>query len=405
MKKFWSAIFLSAVMLGSVSLAACGETGQPSGSGADAPENKTVSTLGDFENMRELSDHFSFENRFGRVTLTEEKTYVTSGESAAKLEVYGDYNAVANIPAMVVNLSSFSENEKFDLTRLNNFTFDLYNAGEEEFSIEASLTIGGESTNYAKYAVAPGSNRITLQYNASALAVGYTMTEGQSLTIRFPKPVPENGGIDPQLHYTFYMDNLQVHYLQTAPEPMRIELDKDEVCSFDKAYQAYVMGVGGVGPCEGCIPEVSINTDLAYCKNLEGYSLKAVLPTGVAPLNDGWPYLYVINAVWEAAGLSEHVREGYELVFDVYSEDSHHFGVEIFHETYPTVALGSGFDTSPRSWTEVRIPLSQMLVYNEKGQIEKDYTQGMTAFAFTYGKFSTPDKVIYFDNMRFEKSH
>lgn len=407
MKKSVSVILLSAMILSSLSFAACEEGGQTSDSESYGTGNAkaTEFLLGDFESMSELGDHFSFLNRFGRITLTDEKTYVTHGASAAKLEVYGDYNAAANIPAMEVNLSSFSENGAFDLSRLNNFTFDFYHAGDTEISIEAALTIGGESTNYTKYKVSPGKNSITLNYNVSVLSVGYDMTKGQTLTIRFPKPIPEGGGLDPELHYTFYMDNLKVNYLLTNPEPLQIELDENEVCSFDKAYQEYVVGVGGVGPCEGCMPEVSINTDLAYCKNLEGNSLKVVLPTGVAPLNDGWPYLYVINAVWEAAGLREHVVEGYELVFDVYSDDSHHFGVEIFHESYPTIALGSGFDTSPRSWSEVRIPLSQMIVYNEKGEVEKDYTQGMTAFAFTYGKFATPDKTIYFDNMRFEKSH
>lgn len=401
MKKLWSGIVLSLMIFPMLTFSAC-KSGTEQGE--DTGETPLSMVLGDFESMSELSEHFTFENRFGRVTLTDEADYVTHGKSAAKLEVYGDYNAAASIPTMNVNLASFSESGAFDLTRLQNFTFDLYNATGSEQYVEVALTVGSETTNYVRYTLSEGKNKVTATYNASVLSVGYDLKQGSALIIRFPKPIPENGGLDPQLHYTFGIDHLTVNYLPEDPEPLEIVLDENEVCSFDKAYQEYVIGVGGIGPCEGCMPQVSINTDLQYCKDLEGRSLKVVLPTGVAPLNDGWPYVYIINAVWDAAGLREHALQGYELVFDVYSDVAHHFGVEVHHETYSSVYLGKGFDTVPRSWTEVRVPLTALFTYNEKGEIEKDYTVGMETLAFSYSKFSTADKTIYFDNFRFEKA-
>ena len=399
MKKFISMILAAGIIACTFSFVSCADDNK--GAASASPQSLL---LGDFESMQELFDHFIFENRFGRISLTDESAFVTSGESAAKLEVYGDYNAAATIPVMNVNLASYSESGGLDLRRLENITFDLYSTAEEELLIEIALNIDGEMTDYTQYTIAPGLNNISANYNVSVLSVGFNMEKGNNLLIRFPKPIPENGGLDPQLHYTFYMDNLAANFLAEAPDPLQIVLDENEVCSFDKTYQAYVVGVGGIGPCEGCLPQVSINEDLYYCKNQEGLSLKAVLPTGVEPLNDGWPFIYLLNAVWEAAGLRQHAEEGYDLVFDVYADTLQHFGVEVHHETYSRIYLGTGFDTKPRDWVQVRIPLSGLLVYNDKGELTMDYTDGMEYLAFTYSKFAGADKVVYFDNLRFEKA-
>ena len=156
MKKFISMILAAGIIACTFSFVSCADDNK--GAASASPQSLL---LGDFESMQELFDHFIFENRFGRISLTDESAFVTSGESAAKLEVYGDYNAAATIPVMNVNLASYSESGGLDLRRLENITFDLYSTAEEELLIEIALNIDGEMTDYTQYTIAPGLNNIS----------------------------------------------------------------------------------------------------------------------------------------------------------------------------------------------------------------------------------------------------
>ena len=61
--------------------------------------------ISDFESLDEVYARMSFKNRFGKVSLNEDKKYVTSGDRSLRLEVHGDYVPNSTPTLMQVNFT------------------------------------------------------------------------------------------------------------------------------------------------------------------------------------------------------------------------------------------------------------------------------------------------------------
>lgn len=352
--------------------------------------------ISDFESLDEVYSRMTFLNRFGKVTLNSDKNYVTKGNSSLRLEVHGDYAANTDRPVMQVNFTSLeTENVPYiDLSKLESVEMDLFNGTESQQELEVSLIVDGVATDFVKVQAEAGENiDLAAEFDVKGLSVGSDMKKAEALQIKFPKPSSMDEG--PML---FYMDNLRFTFLASAPAPIEIELDENEFCSFDKSYQKYVVQSGGIGPTEGCRPVLSINSDLQYCKNYTGRSLKVVLPRGTSPINDGWPYFMFIEKLIDEIDFVKLMNDGAEMVFDVYNEGSaYNFALEA--STDIAGLSGAVAFTANNGWTEVRVPLKSLMgnVKNEVSVAER-----VNKIFVSYGKFDSPDKTFYFDNFRFE---
>ena len=357
--------------------------------------NETISS---FETLEEYYT-FKFGGRFGKVNVNTDKTYVTDGESSMKMEVWGQVHKTGvEGPTVQITLD---ESGTTDLSRLKNFTFDLFNQTGEARTIEAAIKIDGTVSEYQKLDLITGKNSLTVAFDVVGLAVGFDLTKGQALVLRFPvAPSYETAG-----QQLYYLDNLQMNMNLVAPSPLKIVMDEGEFCSFDKPYQKYVTIVGGVGPTVGCQPVLSLNDNLEYCANNTGKSLRVELPTGIAPLNDGWPYWTFIDAMRDAIDWTQMCEDGKKLVFDVYNTGSNfRFGFEVFAKSNSKARSWSiGFDAKP-DWTTVSIDLSKLNSNqtDEEGEYPNPLTENIDKIVFSYSKFAGDAKVFYFDNFRFE---
>ena len=356
--------------------------------------NETISS---FETLEEYYT-FRFGNRFGKVDVNTDKTYVTNGDASMKMEVWGQvHKKGVEGPIMKVALSP---NGTVDISRLKSFTFDLFNQTGKTSAVEVAIQIDGTVSEYQKITLANGKNSITAKFDTVGLAVGFDLTKAEYLVFRFAI-APSYEEATEQI---YYLDNLQMNMSLVAPDPLEIILDEGEFCSFDKPYQKYVVTVGGVGPTTGCQPLLSINKDAEYCKDAKGKSLRVELPTGIAPLNDGWPYWTFIEALKDEIDWTQLCNSGKKLVFDVYNTGSNfRFGFEVWSSSKKAKGWSIGFDVVP-GWSKIEIDLS-CLNDNQtdaEGEYPEPLTENISEMVFSYSKFSGEAKVFYFDNFRFE---
>lgn len=393
MKKIISLALVSCIGLSMFAFAACSREKQEQTSEGFV---SSLPLISNFESLEEVYSRMSFLNRFGKVSLNADKQYVTEGEHSLRLEVHGDY--VDNTDPVLMRVS-FEGLERegvpyIDLSRLETVQMDLFNNTDAEQTLEVALVVDGVTSDYVKVSAAAGKNEdLTVAYDVKGLGVGADMTKAEALLIKFPKPASMQE--QPKL---FYLDNLRFTFLAQAPAPIEIELDENEFCSFDKAYQKYVVQPGGIGPTEGCQPTLSTNTDLKYCKDYTGRSLKMVLPRGSEPIGDGWPYFSFIEKLVKSFNYVDLMERGAEFVFDVYNEGSaYNFSLEVWTDIQ---GLSGGYSfTAANGWTEVRVSL-KTLMGGSKG--EATVASNANKILISYGKFDAPDKTVYFDNFRFE---
>ena len=111
---------------------------------ADVKLNEKISS---FETLEEYYT-FQFGGRFGKVNVNEDKTYVTDGEASMKMEVWGQVHKTGvEGPTVQITLD---ESGSTDLSRLKNFTFDLFNQTGEARTIEAAIKSTGLFPNIKK---------------------------------------------------------------------------------------------------------------------------------------------------------------------------------------------------------------------------------------------------------------
>ncbi len=361
--------------------------------GKTETQTSLVQLISSFENKDEYYK-FGASSRFGKLSQNIDKSYVTEGEASLKIEAYGDYSAGGTPPTAKLALSA----EGYaDLSKFKSVTFDIFNVAETSQEIRVSLTIDGFSAKEQTFSLQTGKNSVTYSPVVKYLSVASDLSKGETLNITFPAADKTD-----QTPKVFYLDNVRLNSHFKAFEPVKMTLDEGEFCSFDKEYQEYVVTSIGVGPCTGCLPELTVNADPAYTKNGQGKSLKAVLPTGTAPLGDGWPGIYFISPFLEKIDFAAYAKAEKELVFDVYNTSgSYNFAVEIWGKNRKTTAnYGKSF-TANRGWTEVRIPLKDL--DNKVTEIKPDkLSENVDSLAITYGKFAGADKTLYFDNFRIE---
>ena len=405
MIKFITAGTLAFLMF--LSLTACGE--QNSKTATETEENtfQAEELLHSFESINEL---FSMDatGRFGRVTLNDNTKFITEGVASAKLEVYGDYydNNGSTSPILKIMLNTGNDYAYPDFMNVKAITFDLFNESGREQTVDISLTFADEAsstatTEYKKFVLKEGLNQVTYELTGSLLGVSHDLTKMASINLRFEKSLDMK-----EEPYLFYLDKVVLQRKAVAWEPYELVQKENEICSFDNEIQVGLIKSNCVGPGMAYAPQLSLNQELLYCKNYEGTSLKCVMPAGTKSANS-WPYMGFNSLLFEKYNLTEMALEGKELVFDIYNTGSaYNLGIEYkARHDGKTIASGSKAITAETGWTEIRLPLTAL--YECTGELNGEDIRltdpgMMNDFRISWCEFVGDDKVMYFDNFRFE---
>lgn len=364
---------------------------------------KTEVLFHSFESIDELYS-LSGGGRFGRVSLNEDTNYVTEGKSSVKIEVYGDYKAGTSKPQIKIKLNEDNKFAYSDFSRVKEIAFDLFSENEEDKKIEISLTFADEASSTAttksqEYVVSKGWNTIVYKVDGSLLSISHDIKKLSSININFEK------GLDRTAPpFLYYMDNMVVEQKIIEWDPLELVQKENELCSFDNEIQVSLMGSNCVGPGLPYAPQLSYNQELLYCKNHTGTSMKVLMPAGQM-VNNSWPYVDFNVKLFEKYNLTEMALEGKELVFDIFNTGStYNLGIEYSSSTIKGIR-GSVAITAKTGWNEIRFPLSKLYekvaVVDEK-EVHLSDPGIMSRFIISWCEFVGDDKVMYFDNFRFE---
>ena len=366
----------------------------------DMTQKKEVLFHG-FESMNELYS-FDATNRFGRVTFNEDTTYVTEGKHSAKLEVYGDFKMKTANPSLHLMTDTGNEFAYPDFSCVKAVTFDIYSDSEEDRKIEISVTFAGSNpTSNQEYTLSKGWNTITYEVDGSQLAVGNDVKKASMMNITFEKCPSREA--EP---FVYYMDNVKFDLREIEWEAVELVQVENELCNFDDSVQVNLMYSSCIGAGASYAPLLSLNQDLAYCKDFKGTSLKVVMPAG-QKVNNSWPYFAFNPVLLEKYNLTEMAKEGKELVFDIYNTgSSYNLSVEAssVHNDSNVAFVGIPITAKP-GWSEIRYPLDTL--YECEGYLDGEDVRMsdpgvMTEFRISWCEFVGDDKIMYFDNFRFE---
>lgn len=356
-----------------------------------------------FETLDELYDDFLFAQAFGKVDLNDDAAYVTDGEHSIKICPLGTWNPSLGAPYMSVRLKDISETGVFDFSAIKEIRMDLFNENDAPQTLSVSFVADGITTSSQDFTVEKGANRdLVVPVNVRAMQLTTDMSKTTEMRITFPAAdLEQPAGL-------YYMDNLRVEFYETKPGPYTMDRDGDEICSFDKEYQRYITVPGALGPATGCMPVLSMNDDEQFSKG--GSSLKAVFPTGSAPLDDGWPNWSFTEYFLSTIDFKAYADKQAEIVFDVYvPKESGSLMFEAQFKYNPTtdengntVNVSGGihyFTPTPGQWNEIRVPVTTWSKFYKDG---KEVDTSIRSIAMSICKFADPDKTFYFDNFRFE---
>ncbi len=388
MKKLWSVLLATATIFAAAGCGETGKTSEGSQSSADAgEENKAYRVLNDFEDYGTGVEPLLLLNYFGKVSLNTDKEYVKSGECSLKAmpegcSSEGRYSPILKQPLRIEK----SGKDYRDVSRFKMVSTQIYNASDDAVSMKMQMQFfDGYQTNTQTYTLQKGWNTVVYNVDPQILDISYDISDCKGLLYIFDPPAEGNAP-------TLYFDDIRIYLSEGEFVPLDTSVDKNEVCSFDKLYQEYVVIPNIKYP--DFAPTLEINTDLNYVKS--GKSLKVSMPK-----NDGsfTTYTYTgfsLNKEFvHSVGLDEYDGEQY-FSFWIYNDGSSRQRLFIEFFDYGGVKYYKKTDiyVNAGDWHNVRIKMSDL-----SGNASAMTTGNAGEIYISWEINSlTEDRVIYFDS-------
>lgn len=383
----------------------------------EVPESKAHTTVVcDFESREEVRK-LTFVNYFGKNSINDDMKYVKSGSHSIKLQPmgYGSGSPENGKPGIDANLQWLNgPDDKFtDFSRVEFVLFDVYNDTDVLETVSVALIDkNSQRTEDAVFDLSPKAwTRVAYRINPE-LALTFDLSNIKTVELLFePCRFDETAPV-------LYMDRLALRYAENEHPPVDIELDEDELCSFDKDYQAYAVStsiMGGGGSREW-VPRVSINTKAEFCKDGKGNSLEVYMPHGNA-IDASWPLFMLSERLMTAVDFTKYGMED-EIVFNSYNPGKKAFSITAYVGYSQGVSAVQNVECVPGQWCETRIrignianiiqvgkdPDSGEILYGEDTSVLTD----MNYFMFVWGEFpgtsAEDDRILFIDDIRIERA-
>ncbi len=327
MKKIISTVIGALMLVFSLCFVGCGKTDEKTA------ETDTV-LLNGFEDFDRDVQLIHLLNRFGTVDMNKDAKYVKSGAGSLVIRPLG-YGLNNISPAILIRTYSTRFNFGFtDFNSVDAVSVSVYNAEEKTVKMGVNLAIdNGTMATFRLEAVGqttpewfdlkPGWNDVVMSLNAEYLKLQKDVSLDKIYGIVFK--FESSNSFDIEDAPTLYLDDLYIHYGDTAAQPFVIKADAEkgyyELADFENPAQNCFFSVSA--PVLEA-PEIQI-----VCGAAEGVVPKSgamLLKVAMKPSvgQGGYPYLYfaddVFKKVVKNAGrdLTEH-PENYAVKFSVYN--------------------------------------------------------------------------------------
>ena len=240
--KFISCMLAALVSCAFVGCASESNAKNPSGAIEVVAENKDVLTnpvilLNGYEDHAQLS-RIRMDGYLGKVTLNSEASYITEGDSSAKVVVIPTpwYQAGARVASLTQLTKIHSENLDFsDFSKTIRVGLDVYNTQDREIDFGVQLICNdyvSETVKWFKLAPIGWTNiayNIESEFIQTSKVSGKQKTQVNKISFIFSEPADGNE--------TYYIDNFCLYNSPTEIEKTPIELKTDEFCSYDEYWQ------------------------------------------------------------------------------------------------------------------------------------------------------------------------
>lgn len=365
----------------------------PSESQDISPSKPIYEVLNDFEDYKSGVEPLSLLNYFGKVSLNDDLQYVHSGKKSLKMIPEGclsegSYNPILKQPFLIET----NQINQQDISQFQMITSNIYNSSLENVNLSLSLQFfGGYVANKQDYVLHSGWNTIVYTIDPQIIEISYDIYNCKGLLYTFDRP--KSSAQAP----TLYLDDIRIYKTNVPYHSLDTSVDLNEICSFDKLYQQYVLIPNVTYP--DFAPSLEICEDLAYVK--AGKSLKVCMPK-----NDGsfTTYAYTgfsLNSKFVHSAKMDQYDQNDYFSFWVYNSGTSqqrlfleffdYGGIRYYKKTDIYIPAGK--------WSEVRIQLSELsggtpsLTTGNAGEI---YINWEINSLFE-------DRVLYFDEFRIVK--
>ena len=354
----------------------------------NAPSETEV-LLSGFENYEEMTK-MTYGGFFGRVSLNRDPAYVSEGEASAKLNPIGDTFQTTAKPTLSVPLDGGNGNYS-DLSSLKKVKIDFYNCSQREISVNYYFVFGKDGAASQKNALVlegNGWSRISVGFDSRISSLNFNLNEASALCFEF---FPEGSSVS-----DLYLDNLRLVFGEQSEDVSSVmELDENEICSFDRLYQEFCVSISGYDDISGIEPVLSINSDPAYSKT--GRSLCMLAPEGHSEMAS-WPYFEFSRKLIEKVGFSDYGDDSC-FALDVYNANDKEMWFYVdFWRKAPAEKRTFSFCAVANTWTSFILPFGEI---NAGDTSLNRLTDGLDIIRVCYYEFvGKGEQTFYFDSFR-----
>lgn len=370
-------------------------------------------TLYDFEDYDRNFALMRVMAYFGAVNVNRDEKYVKSGKMSALLQPLGYHSTmIGNVftptlkPECCLYIPFSSNKYDFDYTdatHLDAVRFSMYNAEETALPVYVSLIFERNAQTVSEpvaFTLKPGWNEVIYRLDHDVLAINHDLSACYGLALGFDRVGSRDLADAPEV----YLDDVRLQLADTVVTPKNlIELDENEICDFEKAYQKHT--VTSFSFDKAMRPDLEIVTAADY--GLTAPSGRKVLRAALKPVDavDGTIYdqIYLTQALIDAVGFSSLDDDAY-FCFEFYNDtelpmdlsvtflDTKNSGYKVARHLY----------ANPKQWTPYRIRLADVDALWGNAE-ERTYRDNPGPIRIEWAEFTDGEHVVYMDNFRIER--
>lgn len=361
----------------------------------DAPKAQAgISLVSDFETSEDF-DVMRLFGVLGTVEQNTDKTYVKRGAGSAKVTVDSDpYKGGAPYIQHALQLIKKGEDYR-DFSNVSAVSLDVYNATGSESRIGLQLSYEHGNGTRKNFTLPEGWSTVRLDVKREYIPQttntnNVTAPFVDGLRIMFDRASEDS---------VYYLDNLQIYKTGKSFTPITMQLQENEICSFDSEWQVELLQ-------PSARPELlpSYNQDKTLTSTGTGGSLRVEAPAGSGQ-TESWPGFELNNEMLKLVPWADYPNDA-KFCFDVYAPTEN--GMDRIWLTMTTEGeryyVTDEIHLAAGKWQTVSISVSEM----NSHPINPDKTRynfaNTTSVVIRWAEHAGVPHVFYLDNFRMEYS-
>lgn len=338
-----------------------------------APQNEIL--LYDFETYNPDFMALHINTNFGRVDVNTDASYVKSGTQSAKLSLLGGFYHIDQPKLTIPFYSSLKGFNYKELSKYQDVGISVYNAEDFVMPLYWNFTFfDGQSSFVTEESLQPGWNELKLNVQADMLNMFYDLTDCSGIQLGFEDYSMQ--GYDFDDAPTVYLDDVRLYPRVQAYEKPGVDIvvDPYEICSFEKAYQAYILKAAS---SNAMMPETKVVGAEGSVQPTQGEKmLKAEFPKG----SGGYARLSFSPRLFPIIDFTQFKDEPekYKIAYDIYNATPQTTSVATYYiwggiKEWPNSKLAWGVNmeadntTLPKNtWVTYEISLAEIYEWDKR---------------------------------------